>query len=213
VSWTGLLGALMFTVGPLWPRLGNYVLVIAHEGGHATVAMAFNGSVGGVRMYTDGSGVTHHWSADRARLPVALAGYLMPSALGLAVLALQHHSRPAVPLAVLLAALFAMLIVTRNLFGLLLVVLLGAAFYLTIHFSSASIQTSVAAGAGWIFLLGAVRDVLEIRHGYTPEGLPNDAEAAEELTGIPAVVWIVLMAALTLGALAYAAWLSFVKWS
>ena len=69
---------------PTW-RLTRTAVTIAHEGGHALVAVLVGRGLTGIRLHADSSGVTYSTGAGRSPGVVAmfLAGYVFPPLLGL----------------------------------------------------------------------------------------------------------------------------------
>ena len=80
-----LVGAALALVPPVW-RYTRHVVTLVHEAGHAMVALLTGRRLNAVRLHSDTSG--HTISSGRPRGPgmvaMAAAGYLAPSALGLA---------------------------------------------------------------------------------------------------------------------------------
>ena len=87
----------LFAVGwrPLW-RWTRTVVTIAHEGGHALVAVLAGRGLTGIRLHPDTSGVTVSTGARRGPGLVLtfLAGYPAPSLLGLGGALLVADGRP-----------------------------------------------------------------------------------------------------------------------
>ena len=77
--------ALAVVLVPLSWRMTRTVVTIAHEGGHALVAVLVGRGLTGIRLHADTSGVTHSTGAGRGPGVVLmfLAGYVAPPLLGL----------------------------------------------------------------------------------------------------------------------------------
>ncbi|MER8040417.1 M50 family metallopeptidase [Streptomyces hydrogenans] len=174
--------------------LARNAITIAHEGGHALVALAARRRLEAIRLHSDTSGVT----VTRGRptgLGVVLtlaAGYTAAPLLGLGGAALLGAGRVAVLLWVATALLLAMLVMVRNAYGILSVVLTGALFVLMSWLAAPDVQALFAYAVVWFLLLGGVRPVFELqskrRHGGAPD---SDADQLARLTHVPAGVWLV----------------------
>ncbi|MFJ6404587.1 M50 family metallopeptidase [Streptomyces hydrogenans] len=174
--------------------LARNAITIAHEGGHALVALAARRRLEAIRLHSDTSGVT----VTRGRptgLGVVLtlaAGYTAAPLLGLGGAALLGAGRVAVLLWVATALLLAMLVMVRNAYGILSVVLTGALFVLMSWLAAPDVQALFAYAVVWFLLLGGVRPVFELqskrRHGGAPD---SDADQLGRLTHVPAGVWLV----------------------
>lgn len=199
---TGLF-ALLLVLAPLtWPRVRMGVTLV-HESGHALVAVLVGRRLQGIRLESDTSGVTV--SKGRARGPgmVAMlaAGYLAPALVGLgaALLLATGHS---VGLLWLLLVLMALLLVwIRNLHGLLVVLLGGAAVLLVTWYADPRVQSAVGYLVVWLLLLAAPRPVLELLRGWRRRRRTTDPDQLAGLTRVPAVLWALLMLAANLAGL------------
>ena len=109
-------------------RIGRNAITIAHEGGHALAAVLTGRRLTGIRLHSDTSGLT--LSAGRPRGPgmvfTLLAGYVAPSLVGLAGAWLLGGNRITMLLWVAVALLLAMLVMIRNVFGVVSIVVTTA---------------------------------------------------------------------------------------
>ena len=125
---TGVAAALAVVVDAVW-RWSRGVVTIAHEAGHAVAAIATGRRLTGIRLHSDTSGLT--LSVGRPRgfgmIVTAAAGYVSPSLVGLAGVALLAVDRVTVMLWAAAAVLVAMLVMVRNLYGALTLVVTGGA--------------------------------------------------------------------------------------
>ncbi|MFD3544011.1 M50 family metallopeptidase [Streptomyces sp. NPDC058655] len=179
---------------PLW-RLSRNAITIAHEGGHGLLALLTGRRLDGIRLHSDTSGVT----VSRGRptglgmILTAAAGYTAPSLLGLGGAALLSAHRTTLLLWAATALLLLMLVMIRNAYGALTVVLTGGAFLLVSWLTPADVQAVFAYGVVWFLLLGGVRPVFELqakrRHGGAPD---SDADQLGRLTHVHPVVWLIL---------------------
>jgi hypothetical protein len=197
---TGLLAAALVAAPPAW-AYARHALTVAHEGGHGLVALLTGRRLAGIRLHSDTSGLTV--SAGRPRGPgmiaTTAAGYPAPALLALAAAAALDTGRVAAVLGGALALLAAMLLLIRNLFGALVVLLGGGILYATLTYLPQTVQTGAAYLLVWFLLLGAPRTIVELqRHRRAGLAEDSDADQLARLTWIPGIVWIVLFAAVTL---------------
>ncbi|MFI1395103.1 M50 family metallopeptidase [Streptomyces sp. NPDC020681] len=185
---------------PVW-RLSRNAVTIAHEGGHGLVALLTGRSLDGIRLHSDTSGLTvsRGKPTGLGMILTAAAGYTAPPLLGLggAWLLAAHHITLLLWLAT--ALLLAMLVMIRNAYGALTVILTGAAFLLISWLAEAEVQAAFAYAAVWFLLLGGVRPAFELqakrRHGGAPD---SDADQLSRLTHVPAAMWLFLFHAVSL---------------
>ncbi|WP_030207294.1 M50 family metallopeptidase [Streptomyces bikiniensis] len=182
----------LVVVRGLWLPARN-AITIAHEGGHGIVALATGRRLEGIRLHSDTSGLT----VSRGRptgLGIVLtlaAGYPAAPLLGLGGAALIGTHRTTLLLWAATALLLALLVMVRNAYGILTVLLTGAAFLLVSLFTGPDVQGAFACAAVWFLLLGGVRPAFELqakrRRGGTPD---SDADQLARLTHVPAGVWL-----------------------
>ncbi|NGN69084.1 M50 family metallopeptidase [Streptomyces sp. A7024] len=203
VAVTALIALAAIVPYGVW-RLTRNAVTIAHEGGHGLVALLSGRKLDGIRLHSDTSGLTvsRGKPTGLGMILTAAAGYTAPSLLGLAgawLLAAGHITALLWGAVLLLAA---MLIMIRNAYGLLTVVLTGALFFLISWFTDADVQAGFAYAAVWFLLLGGVRPVFELQRkragGRAPE---SDADQLHRLTGIPAALWLFFFYVVALGSL------------
>jgi hypothetical protein len=180
------------------------VVTIAHEGGHALAAVLTGRRLTGVRLHSDTSGLT--LSAGRPTGPgmvfTLLAGYLAPSLLGLAGAWLLGGNRITLLLWIAVALLLAMLVMIRNVFGIVSVVATGAAVFCVSWFGSPQAQAVFAYAGVWFLLLGGVRPVTELQTLRRRGRLPgSDADQLAGVTRVPALFWVGLFGLVNLAAL------------
>ncbi|GHB47576.1 membrane protein [Streptomyces cirratus] len=200
---TGLAALAVVTPRPLW-RLSRNAITIAHEGGHGLLALLTGRRLDGIRLHSDTSGVTvsRGKPSGLGMVLTAAAGYTAPSLLGLGGAALLSAHRITLLLWAATALLLAMLVMIRNAYGLLTVVLTGAVFVLVSWLAPAEVQAVFAYGVVWFLLLGGVRPVFELqakrRHGGAPD---SDADQLGRLTHVHPVAWLLFFHAVALCAL------------
>ena len=180
----------------LW-HLTRHLLTLVHEASHGLVAVLTGRRLAGIRLHSDTSGLTV--SVGRPTGPgmvaTAAAGYLGPAAAGLGAAWLLGAGYAVGLLWALFAAVLLMLLVIRNPYGLVvLLVTLGATLVVT-WWAPVAWQVAVAYGVTWFLLLGAPRAVLEMqtlrrRERRAGRRLTSDADALARLTPLPAPLWV-----------------------
>ncbi|WP_319458993.1 M50 family metallopeptidase [Micromonospora sp. RTP1Z1] len=185
-------------------RIARNAVTIAHEGGHALVALLTGRKLRGIRLHSDTSGLT--LSAGRPTGPgmilTLLAGYVAPSLVGLAGAWLLAGNRITLLLWVAVALLLAMLVLIRNVFGVLSLLVTGGVVLAVSWYASSQVQAAFAWTSVWFLLLGGVRPVVELQRlrsrGRMPE---SDADQLARLTPFPALLWVTVFALVSLAAL------------
>lgn len=203
---TAALALLVVAVRPSW-RLARNGITIAHEGGHALAAVLVGRRLSGIRLHSDTSGLTLSRGRPRG-LGMALtllAGYPAPSLLGLGGAALLADGRITLLLWASLALLFAVLLMIRNLYGLLSVLVAGAAIFGVTAYTEPAVQAAFGYAFVWFLLVGGVRPVGELQslrwRGRAPQ---SDADQLARTSWLPGLVWVGLFALINLAALALA---------
>jgi hypothetical protein len=207
VAVTGLVALAVVLTRLPW-RIARNAITIAHEGGHALVALLTGRKLHGIRLHSDTSGLT--LSAGRPTGPgmilTLLAGYVAPSLLGLAGAWLLGGNRITLLLWLTVAALLAMLVMIRNAYGVLSLLVTGGVVLAVSWYATPQTQAAFAYTGVWFLLLGGVRPVSELRtlrrHGRMPQ---SDADQLAGLTRLPALLWVAVFALVNLLALAVGA--------
>lgn len=182
-----------------WP-VTRMLVTVAHEAGHAIVALLVGRRLTGIRLHSDTSGLTVSRGRPRGPGMVAtlLAGYPAPALLGLGAAVLLASGRAVLVIALVVAVLAGMLVMIRNLFGLLVIVIGAAAVGLTAWYLDPVQQAWVAYFLTWVLLLAAPRPVLELAR---QRSRTSDPAQLARLTGVPSAIWTLLFGVLTIGAL------------
>ncbi|WP_442806237.1 M50 family metallopeptidase [Streptomyces sp. NBC_01317] len=196
---TGVVALAAVVPHPVW-RVSRNTITIAHEGGHGLIALVTGRRLNGIRLHSDTSGLTvsRGKPAGIGMILTAAAGYTAPPLLGLggAWLLSAHHITLLLWLAT--ALLIAMLVMIRNAYGALTVILTGAAFLLVSWLTGPAVQSAFAYTAVWFLLLGGVRPAFELqskrRHGGAGD---SDADQLARLTNVPPVLWLFLFHAVS----------------
>lgn len=168
------------------------LVTITHEGAHAVAALGAGRRLSGIRLNSDTSGLTV--SRGRTRGPgmviMLAAGYLGPALAGLGAAALlaAGHSVGLLWLLVLLLSL--MLLMIRNAYGLLLLVVAGGLVFAISWFLTPGWQSAVAYLITWILLIAAPKPVIELiadRRRGRDRG--SDVDQLARLTRLPGGIW------------------------
>ncbi|MEV4713587.1 M50 family metallopeptidase [Micromonospora sp. NPDC049374] len=191
---TGLVALLVVVTRLPW-RIARNAITIAHEGGHALVAVLTGRKLHGIRLHSDTSGLT--LSAGRPTGPgmvlTLLAGYLAPPLVGLGGAWLLAGNRITLLLWIAVLLLLAMLVMIRNLYGALTLVVTGGAVLVVSWYASPQVQAAFAWTGVWFLLLGGVRPVVELQRLRARRGMPaSDADQLAGITPLPAFFWVVL---------------------
>jgi len=201
----------------LW-RLARIVITIAHEGGHAAASLLSGRRLDGIRLHADTSGETV--SRGRRSGPgivvTAFAGYVTPPLLGAGAAALLATHRVTLLLSLFLLLLVATLVMVRNWYGMLAVLLTGGSLFAVSWLASPALRACFAYGVVWFLLFGGLRPVAELARTRTRGARPpqgrrqaagragngtSDADQLAALTRIPGGLWVAVFALVAVGAL------------
>lgn len=187
----GVLGLVAVALVVLaWP-VTRMVVTVVHEAGHAAVAVVTGRKLTGIRLHSDTSGLTVSRGRPRGPGMVAtlLAGYLAPGLLGFGAAWLLASGRAALVLALLVVVLAGMLVMIRNFFGLLVLVVGLGVVVGVVWFLEPVQQSWVAYVLTWTLLLAAPRPVVEMSRQQSRN---SDAAQLARLTRTPTSVWAVV---------------------
>jgi peptidase M50B-like protein len=206
---TGAAALLAVLIDGVWRRARN-VVTIVHEGGHAVTALLTGRRLTGIRLHSDTSGLT--LSVGKPRGPgmvaTAAAGYLSPSLVGLVGVVLLAYNQVTVLLWAATVVLVGMLVMVRNLYGALTLVVTGSAVVAVSLLATPEVQAAFGYAMTWFLLLGGVRPVGELqRQRRRQPGSTTDADHLAYLTRLPAAAWVALFGLVTVGALVAGTWL------
>jgi hypothetical protein len=200
VAATALIALVAVVPHPIW-RLTRNAITIAHEGGHGLVALLTGRSLSGIRLHSDTSGLTvsRGKPTGLGMILTAAAGYTAPPLLGLGGAALLGAGHITLLLWVATALLIAMLVMIRNAYGALTVILTGGTFLLVSWLAGPQVQAAFAYAVVWFLLLGGVRPAFELQAKRTRGGAgDSDADQLSRLTHVPAGLWLFLFHAVSL---------------
>lgn len=201
---TALAALLAVAYGAVWRVVRNAV-TIAHEGGHGLVALLSGRRLDGIRLHSDTSGLTVSRGKPHGlgMVLTAAAGYTAPPLLGLAGAALLAAGHITALLWGATALLLVMLVMIRNAYGALTVVLTGALFLLVSWLTGARVQAAFAYLVVWFLLVGGARPVAELQGSRRRDRSgSSDADQLARLTRTPAALWLLFFYAVALCSLA-----------
>lgn len=198
---TAVLAACIVGWSASW-RVTRAGITVAHEGSHAFTALACGRSLHGVRVHRDTSGVTVSRGPARgvgAVLTFA-AGYPGPALLGTVGAWVLSRGYAAGVLWAVLLVLAAMALQIRNWYGALIIMVCAVPVASVTWWAEPALQSVFAHILMWFLLLGAPRAVFDLYRARRYERGRSDADQLAALTGVPSLLWVVLFAAVSLGA-------------
>ena len=144
-------------------------ITIAHESGHAAASLLSGRRLEGIRLHADTSGETV--SRGRRNGPgiviTALAGYVTPPLLGVGACALLAAHRVTLLLSLLLLLLAVTLVMVRNWYGVLSVLVTAGALVAVSWLADPALRAAFAYAVAWFLLFGGVRPVVELARTRT----------------------------------------------
>lgn len=182
-----------------WP-LTRHLIVMVHEGSHATMGSVTGGRVTSVTMRANGTGLTKVLSPNRFLF--FLIGYVGPSLFGIVGASVLAYGVPPVAVIWVSLALFVVLFLqVRNLFGWLAILIAGFFFFLVAWYGTREGRTVFAYTWIWFLLFGGF--IHTVAHNVTMVGWSVDAGLLRDLTKLPRGLWGMLWWLATLAALVY----------
>lgn len=185
-------------------RSARNLITIAHEAGHALTAVLVGRRLQSIRLHSDTSGVTV--SRGRRTGPgmvlTTLAGYPAPSLLGLVFGWLVTQEQLDIVLGTAVVLMVGVLVMIRNAYGAFAVLFVATVLGAVAFFAQPGFQAVVVHLMTWFLLFGAVRPVWELQTKRR-RGLARDSDIDQlaRLTGVPALVWLLVLAVLSVGCL------------
>ncbi|WP_028662940.1 M50 family metallopeptidase [Saccharomonospora halophila] len=199
----GVVACLIVLVRTPW-RFARNVVTIVHEAGHALVALMAGRRLQGITLHSDTSGVTvsRGKPSGPGMVLTTLAGYPAPALLGLGFAALVSADRLSAVLGVAAALLLGVLVLVRNAYGVLSVLLSALVLGAVALGAGPELQAAFVSLMTWFLLFGAVRPVTELV-GKRRRGAARDSDADQlaRLTGVPAAVWLLVLGVLAVSCL------------
>lgn len=186
-----VLGLVLVLYRRCWP-VTRLLVTITHEGAHALAALLVGRRLSGIRLNSDTSGLTV--SSGRPRGPgmifMLAAGYLGPALAGLGAAWMLADGRSVAVLWLLVVVLSLMLLLIRNAYGLLVLLVAGGAVFLISWYLSPGWQSAVAYLLTWVLLISAPKPIVELimqRRERRDHG--SDVDQLARLTRIPGGLW------------------------
>lgn len=206
---TAILALASVVLSPPW-RVARNVVTIAHEGGHALVALLSGRQLTGIRLHSDTSGVT----VSRGRptgigmILTVFSGYVAPSVIGLLGILMLMSDRITALLWLSIVVLAAMLLMIRNIYGVVSIVVTGAIVFGISWFTPPEVQAAFAYLFTWFLLFAGVRPVFELQSQRRRSPSPHsDADQLARLTGVPGTLWVGVFLLVNLAVTALGVWL------
>lgn len=186
-----VLGLALVLYRRVWP-VTRLLVTITHEGAHAVAAVLVGRRLSGIQLRSDASGVT--LSRGRPRGPgmviMVAVGYLGPTLTGLGAAAMLIAGRSIGLLWIIVVLLGAMLLLMRNAYGLLVLLVAGAGVAVISWYLPPGWQSACAYLITWVLLIAAPKPTGElIRQRRRGQIRGSDVDQLARLTPIPAGAW------------------------
>lgn len=205
--------ALAVGLDPVWRRL-RYLVTTVHELGHVVVGWFVGRSIQSVHLNHDTSGLTV--TRGRPTGPgiffLYVAGYPAPAVSGFVVLYAVIYRHAGWAMAVLLALLLVCLVLVRNMFGAVVVVVQLLLFGAIWVWNQPTILAGTLTLAGSVLSLGGVRAGVDLISAQRRRrSATSDAAILGRQTHLGATVWAYGFLALSLALVALSASLLYVQ--
>lgn len=204
VAGTAAVALLLVWYRPTWRVIRN-VITIAHEGGHAAMAVLTGRRLQGIRLHSDTSGLTlsRGKRSGPGMVLTLAAGYVAPSLLGVGGAALLAAGRITLLLWLSIVLAVLMLVMIRNVFGVISVLVTGGILFAVSWLADAQWQGLFAYAAVWFLLIGGIRPVFEMqRQRRRGQARSSDPDQLATATHAPAGLWVAVFVLVCLGSLA-----------
>lgn len=185
--------------------VSRLLVTITHEGAHALAALLVGRRLSGIRLNSDTSGLTVSRGKTRGPGMVIMltAGYLGPALAGLGAAVLLSYGYSVGLLWLLVVLLSLMLLLIRNAYGLLVLLVAGCLVFLISWYLPPHWQSAVAYLITWVLLIAAPKPVAELiamrRRGRDRS---SDVGQLATLTRVPGGLWAALFLLCNLAGLA-----------
>ncbi|MET7397871.1 M50 family metallopeptidase [Dactylosporangium sp. NPDC005572] len=188
----------------VWPVV-HVLITLAHEGGHAMAVSLMGGSVKSLKALRPQGGVTTFTGlGPLGRFVTALAGYVGPSAFGLAGAYLLSRGQVRTVLWISVVLLLMALFAAGSFYTRFAIIAIGAVIVMVMRKASDGQEAFFAYTWIWFLLFGGFIHVLafqNLRHAGPDKS--SDAYVLRQLTFLPASLWSGLFWLASLTALVY----------
>lgn len=173
--------------------LGQLVVTLFHEAGHAVGSIVFGAGFSGIGLHASGDGITHFALTSRlGAVPVYAGGYLAPGLAGWLISWAYASGHTTLVLAVLASISAVVAVVAMNLFGFALSAgLAGLAGWAFLSGGTLT-QSLIVLVLAWLLLLGGTGDAARTIVFVDDD---EDHDVLESLTWVPAQLWGILFTA------------------
>jgi len=166
---------------------------ITHEAGHGLASVVTGGGVQFIEIHSPDSGRTWTWYPSwPSAVVTTAAGYAAPPLAGLGFAALLAQGKAPMVLALTVAAMALVLVVSRDVLTVASVVTVGAVAFVVVRWGSVEVQHWVAYTETWLLLLSELAGLWAIVKNRLRgvNDVRDDARTLAADTHIPALVWI-----------------------
>lgn len=193
VALLGLFALVIVSWRPTWAPV-RMVATVLHEAGHALLAVATGRRLTSIRLHSDTSGLTVSRGRPRGlgMILTLAAGYPAPAIIGLAMAWLSALGYSIAVLWLLVALCVAMSIMVRNLFGLVVLIVLGGGVGVLTWYAPTAWLAILSYLGTWLMLLAAPRPLVELaRHPGPGSDVAQLGRLAPPRIGWYAVFWLI----------------------
>lgn len=197
--------AIAVAMHPSTWRLVGYPVTIVHELGHVVAALTAGFRLRGVTVNGDMSGATNFWShSTPGTLWAMWWGYPAPSVVGLGLIWTAGNGWSRLALAVLVACLALVFLLSRSWHTVAVVLATGVSLGLVGWYGSPWLCTVVVFAFAWLLNVGGVRGLGAVVKAHTSRrGIEaSDAYLMSRQSGVPGAVWLFTFA-VAIGACAW----------
>ncbi|GAB3916568.1 membrane protein [Microlunatus endophyticus] len=199
-----VLGLVLVLYRRCWP-ITRLLVTITHEGAHAVAAVLVGRRLSGIRLNSDTSGLTVSRGKPRGPgMVVMLAvGYLGPALAGIGAAWLLAAGRSIGLLWLVVVLLSLMLLMIRNFYGLLVLLVAGGGVFAISWYLTPGWQSAIAYLITWVLLIAAPKPVIELIM-QRRQGRDHGSDVAQlvRLTSMPGAFWLGLFLLCSLAGLA-----------
>lgn len=190
----------LVVVPPLW-RYAGLVVTVVHELGHGLTGLLRGRRRVAIRVSGDHSGLTSSRGTAASAPFSTFWGYPAPAVVGALFITAACFGRAGLALVLGGALLLVCLVFMRGFLAIALDVLVVAAACLAALYVPGVLLGYVVGGLGLFLLVGAYRGLGNLLAAHRRRDLASsDAAILAQATGVPAWLWIVLMALVLLAA-------------